>query len=126
MNFNIAHGELVSFLQSSQSMRKTASGSLKAGLIAGGGALTGGLMLGPLGAMIGGIVGSIVGYVKGDPYDGAVQAVTELPASQRDALLTEVSEILITAGAIANTLHLEGNFLSSLEQFASQPQVRDQ
>ena len=42
MNFNLAHGELVSFLQSSESMRKTASGSLKAGLIAGGGALAGG------------------------------------------------------------------------------------
>lgn len=71
-------------------MRNTAKGSLKAGLIAGGGALTGGLVLGPLGAMIGGIVGSIVGYMKGNPYDGAVQAVTELPATQRDALLTEV------------------------------------
>lgn len=84
-----------------------------------------GMALGPLGAMIGGIVGSVLGYIKGDPYDGAVNAVTDLPATQRDALLTEVSEILITAGAIANTLHLEGNFLSSLEQFANQPAVRD-
>jgi hypothetical protein len=83
------------------------------------------MALGPLGAMIGGIVGSVLGYIKGDPYDGAVNAVTDLPATQRDALLTEVSEILITAGAIANTLHLEGNFLSSLEQFANQPAVRD-
>ncbi|GMH66919.1 hypothetical protein TrRE_jg1382 [Triparma retinervis] len=125
MNFNLAHGELVSFLQSSASMRSTASGSLKAGLIAGGGALAGGVFLGPLGAMIGGIVGSVVGYIKGDPYDGAVTAVTELPAARRDALLTEVSEILIAAGAIANTMHLEGNFMTSLEQFASQPAVRD-
>mmetsp|Transcript_14951 Transcript_14951/g.30515 ORF Transcript_14951/g.30515 Transcript_14951/m.30515 type:complete len:90 (+) Transcript_14951:375-644(+) len=76
--------------------------------------------------MVGGIVGSIVGYYRADDYDGAVKAVAALPDSQRDALVTEVGEILVSAGAAANMLAAQGGLLTALEEFAKQPAVRDQ
>ena len=106
--------------------RSTAAGSIKQGLTAGAGAVSGGVLFGPFGAMVGGIVGSIVGYYRSDDYDGAVKAVAALPDSQRDALVTEVGEILVSAGAAANMLAAQGGLLTALEEFAKQPAVRDQ
>ena len=125
MNYSVAHSELLSFLRSSEPMRKTAKGTIKAGLIAGGSTMAGGLVFGPLGAMVGGILGSITAYINGDDYDGAIKTVTELLPERRDALVKEVSEILMTAGAAAGSLEAEGRFLEALQEFAARPQVRD-
>lgn len=87
--------------------------------------MAGGLVFGPLGAMVGGILGSITAYINGDDYDGAIKTVTELLPERRDALVKEVSEILMTAGAAAGSLEAEGRFLEALQEFAARPQVRD-
>lgn len=107
-------------------MRSTASGSIKQGLYAGSGALTGGVLGGPLGAMVGGIVGSVVGYYRSEPYDGVVAAVADLPSSSQDAIVREVGEILVSAGAMASMLAEQGGMLTALEEFVKQPAVRDQ
>ncbi|GMI18401.1 hypothetical protein TrLO_g15671 [Triparma laevis f. longispina] len=126
MNFNLQHSELIQFLNNSPSMRKTAGGSIKAGLYAGSGAVGGGVIFGPVGAMFGGIIGSIVGYIRGDEYDGAVKAAQALPPAQQEALVKEVSEILVSAGAASQMLMAQGGLLTALEEFAKQPAVRDQ
>ena len=83
-------------------------------------------LLGPIGGLIGGVVGSIIGYYKADPYDGAIVAINQLEEQKRKRLVEEVSGILIAAGAVANNLSLAGGLANALEEFATQPVVRDQ
>jgi hypothetical protein len=59
------HDELMGFLADNHDMRETARNSLKQGVWAGGGAVSGGLLLGPVGGLVGGILGSIVGRRRG-------------------------------------------------------------
>ena len=55
--------ELMQFLTESREMRKAATGSVKQGICAAGGAIAGGFMLGPVGGLVGGIGGSIYGFL---------------------------------------------------------------
>mmetsp|Transcript_24497 Transcript_24497/g.37813 ORF Transcript_24497/g.37813 Transcript_24497/m.37813 type:complete len:142 (+) Transcript_24497:63-488(+) len=119
------HQELIAFLTSSSDMRKTARSSVNAGLWAGGGAFAGAFMFGPLGGLAGGIAGSLAGFLKGDEYDGAVQAIVKLEEERRKVLIDEVTQVLITAGAAANALQIDGGFTTALRDFAQQDAVRD-
>jgi len=99
---SIFHGELVDFLTNNQAMRKTARSALKQSLWAGGGALGGAFLMGPVGGLMGGIIGSVVGFLKSDEYDGALLAVMTLDGTQREALIGEVAQVLTVAGATAS------------------------
>lgn len=119
------YGELLDFLTNNDEMRSTAKSSIKQGLYAGTGAVAGGSLLGPLGGMVGGIVGSIIGYYKSDPYDGAIKTIATLDTARQQALVEEISGILIVAGAALESLETVGGFTSALQQFAAQETVRN-
>lgn len=119
------YGELVRFLTESQSMRQTAKSALKQSLWAGGGALTGAFLMGPVGGLVGGIVGSVVGFFKSDDYDGAILAIVKLDDEHKKALMTEVAQVLTVAGATAQQLQSADAFYAVLSQYAEQEAVRD-
>ena len=80
------YSEFAAFLSdpsSSSDMRKTARGSLKQSLCAGGGTLTGSLIGGPVGGLVGGVAGSIIGYLKSDNYSGVLNDVLKLQGEAR-------------------------------------------
>ena len=56
----------------------------------------------------------------------SVDTVQNLPEAQKEALITEVSEILIAAGAVASTLSMEGGIAAEVAKHAMNPAVRDQ
>ena len=119
------HGELVTFLTQSREMRVTARHAMKQALWAGGGALSGAFLLGPVGGLIGGVVGSIVGWIKSDDYDGAVLAIMKVDGLRREALMKEVGQILIAAGATSRDLQSQEAFRAALFQYAEQESVRN-
>ena len=118
--------ELIQFLTNSSDMRKTATSSLKQGLIAGAGALIGGFMLGPVGGLVGGVAGSMIGFAQVGDYDGAVLALAKLETSQRKILMQSVGEVLVRAGATANQFETSTAFRDVLVDYASRPGVRDE
>mmetsp|Transcript_15524 Transcript_15524/g.21193 ORF Transcript_15524/g.21193 Transcript_15524/m.21193 type:complete len:144 (-) Transcript_15524:598-1029(-) len=119
------HGELIRFLTQSEEMRKTARGSLKQSLYAGGGAFAGSMLLGPVGGLAGGVAGSVVGYLKSDDYDGAILEVVKLEGERRERLMKDVGKVMMNAGATAQQLQSAGAFRDALTQFAQQDAVRD-
>jgi hypothetical protein len=120
------HHELIEFLMDNTEMRKAAKHSLKQGLFAGGGAVAGGMLLGPVGGLIGGVAGSLVGFFQSDNYDGAVQQIIQLEGTRKDRIVQEVGKVLMTAGATAKQFETPDAFRAALVQFASQRNVRDQ
>ena len=62
-NMDENYGTLMEFLTDNPEMKKAAVHSLRQGLMAGGGAVVGGLILGPVGGLVGGIAGSLMGYL---------------------------------------------------------------
>jgi hypothetical protein len=119
------HGELIRFLTDNRDMRKTARSALKQGMWAGGGALTGGLVMGPVGGLVGGIAGSLIGFFKADDYDGAVLQLSKLNQQQRQFLLAEVGQVLVTAGATTQQLATVQSFSNALYTYAQNDAVRD-
>lgn len=119
------HGEFIRFLTDNGEMRNTARSAIKQSMWAGGGALTGGLLLGPVGGLVGGIAGSLVGFVKSDQYDGVVLHVVKLNEQQRQFLMAEVAQVLVTAGATSQDLSSVEKFRTSLQLYAQQPSVRE-
>lgn len=119
------HQELIDFLSNSQDMRRAAKSSLKQAAYAGGAALAGGFLLGPVGGMVGGIAGSVIGFLKSDDYDGAILSISKLDDSQKQVLMRRVGEVLVTAGASAQQLGTTETFRSTLVDYASQRAVRD-
>jgi hypothetical protein len=119
------HGELIRFLTDNRDMRKTARSALKQSLFAGGGALAGGLLGGPLGGLLGGVIGSIVGFVQSDDYDGAVLQLSKLNDQQRQFLMADVGQVLMTAGATTQQFATSEAFRTALYQYARQDAVRD-
>jgi hypothetical protein len=119
------HGELIRFLTDNRDMRKTARSALKHGMWAGGGALTGGLVMGPIGGLVGGIAGSLIGFFKADDYDGAVLQLSKLNQQQRQFLLAEVGQVLVTAGATTQQLATVQSFSKALYTYAQKDAVRD-
>jgi hypothetical protein len=119
---------LVDFLLHNPDMRTTARGSLRQGLMAGGGAVLGGILLGPVGGLVGGIAGSVVGYVQGNgnSYDGVVVQIQKLPEARQRRLVEQVRASLLTAGAGARGMSTSAELQATLVQFASQSQVRDE
>lgn len=126
MDDNNYYDTLVEFLTDNDAMRKTAVGSVKQGLMAGGGAVTGGLLLGPVGGLLGGIVGSILGFWQAPDYAGLVHHIADLPESRRNKLLQAVRISLLHAGANTSSFGSPQLFKQTLLQFAGQRQVRDQ
>jgi hypothetical protein len=120
------HHELIEFLMDNTEMKKAAKHSLKQGLFAGGGAVAGGMLLGPVGGLIGGVAGSLVGFFQSDNYDGAVQQIIQLEGARKDRIVQEVGKVLMTAGATAKQFETADAFRAALVQFASQRNVRDQ
>lgn len=118
--------ELMEFLSTNNDMRTTAKQSLKHGLMAGGGALTGGILFGPAGGLLGGILGSLVGFLSVDNYDGAVQQLLRLNNTSKRQLVEQVYCILRQAGASASNFGSPEAFRATLADFAEQPSVRDQ
>jgi hypothetical protein len=90
-----------------------------------GGAMAGGLLLGPVGSMVGGIAGSIIGFIQSDNYDGALLAICKLDDGHKKTLVTRVGQILIASGASAQQLYSPDAFRDALVSFASQPSVRE-
>jgi hypothetical protein len=119
------HGELVAFLTESQDMRKTAKSALKQSLWAGGGALTGAFLMGPVGGLVGGIFGSFIGFIRADQYDGAVQAIVKLDGGRREVLCREVAQVLVAAGATTRDMQSAEAFRAALFQYAEQENVRN-
>lgn len=78
------HSELMRFLSESSDMRNTARGTLKQTAMAGGGAMAGSLLLGPVGGLVGGIVGSVAGFLYSDGYDGVLVSMTNLESDRRN------------------------------------------
>jgi len=123
------YSEFAAFLSdpsSSSDMRKTARGSLKQSLCAGGGTLTGSLIGGPVGGLVGGVAGSIIGYLKSDNYSGVLNDVLKLQGEARKKLITRVTKVLKAAGATATSL--EGGvrtFRETLIKYSQRDDVRD-
>lgn len=120
------HTELMEFLVDNQDMRKAAQHSLRQGLFAGGGAIAGGLLLGPVGGLVGGIAGSVLGFLQADDYDGAVQQLLKLDQAHQERLLLGVRTALIAAGASAQQFNSPQAFRSTLIELASTRSVREQ
>ena len=118
------HHELIEFLTNNHEMRKAAKHSLQQGLFAGAGAVAGGFLLGPIGGLVEGIAGSIVGFSRAEDYDGAIHQILKLETSRKSQLVSEVHQVLRTAGA--QQLNSAEAFKEALVQFASQRAVRDQ
>jgi hypothetical protein len=117
---------LMQFLQNSTAMRQTAHGSLRQGLICGGGAVTGGLLLGPVGGLVGGVAGSIYGFLTSPNYDGVIQQFMKMEdTEQRHRLLKSVRLCLLHAGANAASFASPQKFHQTLVQFTEQREVRD-
>jgi hypothetical protein len=119
------HGELIYFLTQSHEMRKTAKSALKQGLYAGGGAIAGSFLLGPVGGLVGGIAGSVIGFFNSDNYDGAVLALTKIEGSRRNVLMQEVGKVLMVAGATTQQIASSEAFRSTLLHYAQDNTVRD-
>jgi hypothetical protein len=122
------HSELIDFLTNSRDMRQSAKSSFKQAAYAGGAAMAGGFLLGPVGGLVGGIVGSIIGFVKSDNYDGAILGICKLDVVQKKILMRRVGQVLMAAGASTQALDsmsAPGAFRNVLASFASQRTVRD-
>mmetsp|Transcript_26850 Transcript_26850/g.54971 ORF Transcript_26850/g.54971 Transcript_26850/m.54971 type:complete len:162 (-) Transcript_26850:340-825(-) len=119
------HGELIRFLTESREMRQTARSAVQQSLWAGSGAMAGSLLLGPVGGLVGGVAGSVVGFFKSDNYDGVVLAVLKLEGGRKDAVMKEVWEVLLKAGATVRQLESAAAFRNALRQFAEQDAVRN-
>lgn len=120
------YGTLVEFLTDNPEMKRAAAHSLRQGLCAGGGAVVGGLLLGPLGGLAGGVAGSLVGYYRSPQYEGVVQNLRHLERTRQEILLQQVRAALLAAGATARNLESADQFKTVLVQYAAQPPVRDQ
>jgi transcriptional regulator with AAA-type ATPase domain len=145
------HAELVDFLTKNPDMRKAAQHSLQQGLWAGGSAVAGGLLFGPVGGMVGGIAGSIIGLARSQEkggYDGIVQQLGKLQAVRRNRLVTAVWNIVQqqqqpsttttstttsessrsnnAATTTTTTIISPKRFRSVLVELAAQPRVREQ
>uniref|UniRef100_A0A7S3LF47 Uncharacterized protein n=1 Tax=Amphora coffeiformis TaxID=265554 RepID=A0A7S3LF47_9STRA len=120
------HRELMNFLTNNSQMRETARSALKQAAWAGGGAVAGGLLLGPIGGLVGGIAGSVVGFLQSNPYDGIVQHLGQLPEQHRNTLVKSVGKVLVDAGASSSELTDPTVFRDKLVEFASRGPVRDQ
>lgn len=120
------HRELMQFLTDNSQMRDTARSALKQAAWSGGGAVAGGLLLGPIGGLLGGIAGSVVGFVQSNPYDGVVQHLGQLPEQHRSTLVKSVGKVLVDAGASPSELTDPEVFRARLVDFASRGPVRDQ
>lgn len=119
------HSELMRFLTGNTDMRKTARSAVKQSLWAGGGALTGGLIMGPVGGLVGGIAGSLIGFFKADEYDGVVLHLMNLSQQQRQFLVADICQVLVAAGATSQQLSSVENFRTTLQTYAQQDSVRD-
>jgi hypothetical protein len=118
---------VMNFLQSNDRMKQTAIKSLRQGLICGGSAVVGGLMLGPVGGLVGGVLGSIYSYTTTPQYDGIVQQMIHMEdTTKRDELLRSVRLCLLHAGANTNNFKSPRDFQKTLLEFAEQREVRDQ
>lgn len=106
-------------------MKRTARSALKQSLWAGGGALTGAFLLGPVGGLVGGIMGSFVGFVRADQYDGCVQSIIALDGGRREVLCREVAQVLVAAGATTRDMQSAEAFRAALFQYAEQENVRN-
>ena len=119
------YSELIRFLRESGDMRNTAKSSIRQSLWAGGGALMGGLLLGPVGGLVGGVTGSLVGFFQTVDYDGILVQIMNLNPQQRDFLLADVAKVLTNAGATTQQLSSLRGFRDTLGMYAQQPAVRD-
>lgn len=125
------HAELMNFLRECGDMRSSSTGksSLKQGLYAGGGAIAGGILLGPVGSLVGGVTGSIVGYMRSDPYEGYVQKLVRLSPTNQDKLVRAVGKVLsenAPTTTSADVLESPQSFRRTLWEFATKKHVRDE
>ena len=96
---NEDYGTLLEFLTDHHPQQA----SLRQGLWAGGGAVAGGLLLGPAGGLVGGVAGSLVGYWRAPHYEGIVQQIQQLPPHRQERLLRQVRAALVAAAAAGTT-----------------------
>ena len=121
------HRVLIEFLTNNDEMKKAAKNSLKQGLLAGGGAMVGGLLLGPIGGLIGGVTGSIIGFMRTENYEGAVQQILVLETTRKNHLIDAVKASLLDAGASGPRAFTSAeNFRTTLNEYANNRAVRDQ
>jgi hypothetical protein len=127
-NMDNHYDTLMEFLRDNDGMRAAASGSLQQGLWAGSGAITGGLLLGPVGGFIGGVGGSLVGlyYANKNSYQGVLQQIGDLEAHQRQRLVAAVRASLVDAGANVRNMESPEQFRTVLMEMVQQHAVRDQ
>jgi hypothetical protein len=125
---NREHYQVVmDFLQNNDRMKQTAINSIRQGLICGGGAVAGGILLGPVGGLLGGIAGSIYSFTTTPKYDGIIQQMIHMDDVQkRDQLLHSVRLCLLHAGANVTNLLSTNDFRNILYQYTEQREVRDQ
>lgn len=119
------YSTLMEFLTESNDMRKVAKNSFKQALWSGAGAMSGGLVFGPIGGLVGGIAGSIIGFMKTPSYDGALIHLCGLPEEQKRALLQRVGQVLIAAGAAAQSMNSEAALRDALLNYCAQRSVRE-
>ena len=119
------YGTLVEFLTDNPEMKKAAAHSIRQGLLAGGGTVVGGLLLGPIGGLIGGIAGSVVGFLQAPNYEGMVQNIRHLERSRQEQLMSQVKVALLAAGATATSMQSTDQFKQVLVQYAGQAPIRD-
>lgn len=119
------HSVLMEFLTDNTDMKKAAQSGLKQGMVAGGAAFAGAVLLGPVGGLIGGVAGSVAGFLTSDQYDGVVLAAVRLESGRRDRLVKEVASVLVGAGAKMRSIEDAGAFREALLRYADQDAVRD-
>ena len=79
----------------------------------------------PIHLFFAGVAGCVAVFLQSDQYDGAIQAIIKLEDERRKILINEVTKVLITAGATANSLQMNDGFHIALRQFAEQDTVRN-
>ena len=116
---------LMDYLSNSNDMKKLAKSSFQQAMWSGAGAMTGALLLGPVGGLVGGITGSIVGFMKTPDYDGIVLHLCKLDEPNKKALMRKVGQVLIAAGAASQSMNTQDAFRDALLTYASSREVRE-
>lgn len=116
--------ELLCTLAEEEKLKVTLRESLQGGVIAGGAALVGGVLLGPLGLALGGAIGgcaaAIISHQKFLP---AVQVIATMQPEQRDILARnvrrimeniDVSDIAVFAAMVSGDLAVRRKVITAL------------
>ncbi|CAJ0609110.1 unnamed protein product [Cylicocyclus nassatus] len=89
--------QVLNIMESSKPLRETVTGVAKQTGYAAAGTATGGLLMGPLGALVGGIVGAVYGYQCSTDYDNLICSIRSMTDSEKSLLTTQIQRLVGSA-----------------------------